>query len=222
MIIRRKLDSDYTVIPNAIIENKLLSPEARWTLIYLLSKPRDWVVRVSDIRNAGGYGRDKAYTLVNDLVEAGYIEKVQQRQGDGVFGEIEYVVSDKPHTEIQEPLPDLPDTANTELSKYGAILSTDSLLAKASKTQSVRDDKVLLWDKVKALSAEFEIPEQKLRPIIGRWLKKVGDDPAALCIILDEAADQKPIDYVGFVSGIIASKQKKEDKSKAWLEMWND
>ena len=44
-IIRRKHDSQFTVVPNRIFEDDRLSIEAKGVLGYLLSRPHDWSVR---------------------------------------------------------------------------------------------------------------------------------------------------------------------------------
>jgi hypothetical protein len=48
-------------------------------LVYLLAKPNDWQVKIEDLRLAGGIGRDKVYRILNELREAGYIERVVRR-----------------------------------------------------------------------------------------------------------------------------------------------
>lgn len=50
-----------------------LSFEARGVLLYLLSKPGDWVVTVEDIMKEGGIGNGKAKRLLADLRKHGYI-----------------------------------------------------------------------------------------------------------------------------------------------------
>lgn len=229
MIIKKKHDNNFTTIPNAIIEDKTLSPEARWTLIYLLSKPKDWVVRVTDIRNFSGFGRDKSYQMLRELCEAGYIEKVQQRQEDGSFGEIEYLVKDSPHTEIQEPFPDLQNPVNTEPSKDLVIPNTEYLLAKANRTQSVNEQKDFsearnrLWKMIPNISSETGVPERRLRPIVGKWLKTLDDEAALLCKIIDEAADHDPADFISFVTATVNAKSKKgAGAAKSWLELWKE
>ena len=220
MIIKRKYDSNFTAIPNAIIDNRELSAEARWVLIYLLSKPKDWVVRVTDIRAAGNLGRDKAYSLMKELVEARYVEKVQGRNEDGSYGDAEYLVVDQPFTE--KPYPAEPNPVNQELSKDLDILSTDNTkpLAKANEPDGPLDARDLLWSKIKIISSATGIPQSKLRPIVGRWLKTLDDNASLLCQIIDDALEFRPADFVGFVGGSIKDRGSREKKKESWLELW--
>lgn len=221
MIIKRKYDSNFTAIPNSIIENRELSAEARWVLIYLLSKPKDWVVRVADIRAAGNYGRDKVYSLLKELVEARYVEKVQDRNEDGSFGDAEYLVSDEPITGL--PFPEKPNPANQELSKDLLVASTDStnsVLAKASTAPAEPDARDILWSKIPLISSATGIPQTKLRPIVGRWLKTLNDNASMLCQIVDDALEFRPADFIGFVGGSVKERGAREKKKESWLESW--
>ena len=220
MIIKRKYESNFTAIPNAIIDNRELSAEARWVLIYLLSKPKDWVVRVTDIRAAGNLGRDKVYSLMKELVEARYVEKIQGRKEDGSYGDAEYLVVDQPLPE--KPYPAEPNPVNQELSKDLDILSTDNTkpLAKANEPDGPLDARDLLWSKIKTISSATGIPQSKLRPIVGRWLKTLDDNASLLCQIIDDALEFRPADFVGFVGGSIKDRGSKEKKKESWLELW--
>jgi len=98
-IIRAARKSQFYTLPTATIDDDRLSWEARGLLIYLLSKPDHWMVQVKDLinrtRNAIGKssGRDKVYTILNELRAAGYIIRSFQRCG-GNFTGIEYEVAE--------------------------------------------------------------------------------------------------------------------------------
>lgn len=70
-------------------------------LVYLLSKPDHWEVRVEDLlartRNCLGKrsGRDKVYGILNELQMAGYVVRQYDRQG-GTFKGVTYEVSETP------------------------------------------------------------------------------------------------------------------------------
>lgn len=208
MIIRRHLTASYTAIPNEAVTNTKLSIEARWLLIYLLTKPNNWVVRVGDIRNSGGIGRDKAYALMKELCDAGYIEKRESRSEDGQFGNIEYLVYD-------EPFPDLPDAVNTELSNNGSLQSTDTLDTSVSK-----DARDRLWQEIPRISEVTGIPEKRLRPIIGKWLKILGDNAEVLNKVISEAVEHRPADFVSWVTATVNGYAKKGSQSQNWLDLW--
>lgn len=119
MIIRRKLSANYTVIPNAIFQDKRLAPDALGVLCYLLSHRDDWKVRQTQLADHFNVGKDKMQGIVRRLIEAGYIVRVQNRAEETkTFGEYEYHVYDTPQgtgdpANTNEPLPENPATART-------------------------------------------------------------------------------------------------------------
>ena len=57
-VITRSRTASFAIIPNAVAEDKRLSFEARGVLCYLLAKPNNWQVQISDIKKQGNFGRD--------------------------------------------------------------------------------------------------------------------------------------------------------------------
>ncbi len=105
------LESEFSIIPNKTV-NDSLSWAAKGLLAYLCSKPDDWTVSVQQLCNhskesSKPTGRDGTYTIINELIEKGYMKRVQSRAG-GKFKNTEYVVSATPLTD--EPFTDSTDT----------------------------------------------------------------------------------------------------------------
>lgn len=73
-IIRTPKERNYFSVARATAQDSTLSFEARGVLLYLLSKPDDWIVQPADLMREGGIGRDKAKSLLKELREAGYIQ----------------------------------------------------------------------------------------------------------------------------------------------------
>lgn len=130
MIIRRKHNSAFTIVPNAIATDTRLSIEARWMLIYLLSKPDNWIVRAGDIQRAGSIGRDKAYKLVRECIAAGYIRREHQATGGVNYEVRDEAIRPLPeNTEAGgEPLPEKPDTEKPLPENTDAYKELTSLL----------------------------------------------------------------------------------------------
>jgi len=75
-----------------------------------LSKPDNWTVVLRDIINKGNCGRDKARRMVAELVELGYAQKEQARDG-GRFSALSLVIYDEPFAiEVTESVASLPQT----------------------------------------------------------------------------------------------------------------
>ncbi|MCV9910209.1 helix-turn-helix domain-containing protein [Brucella sp. HL-2] len=92
-IVTRRRTVEFTTVPNEIANDSAISFEARGLLIYLLAKPDQWAVNIRDIQLQGNIGRDKAYKLLRELKERGYILAEDTRTG-GRFNSINYIVFD--------------------------------------------------------------------------------------------------------------------------------
>ena len=72
MIIRRKVNRNFTVVPNEPLNDGRLTFEALGLLVYLLSRPDHWQVQLEHLRQRGGLGREKGQALMRELIECGY------------------------------------------------------------------------------------------------------------------------------------------------------
>lgn len=110
-------ESNFYLLNKAISEDKRLSWAARGLLVFLLGKPDHWQVSVSHLRNetkacSKPTGRDGVYGLLDELIKAGYIARVQGRAVGGKMGETNYYVSESPLP--SSPLPSSPDTSSPD------------------------------------------------------------------------------------------------------------
>lgn len=116
----KNADHPFTQIRRAVFEDKRLSWEARGLLAYLLVKPDDWQINISNLINEGSSGRDKTYRILGELIGHGYIDRTEERN-DGKIAGYQYTLyedpADNPHFSTNrdqssfEPLPENPDTA---------------------------------------------------------------------------------------------------------------
>ena len=130
MIFRRTLHNKFTAISNSVCVDDSISTDARWCLWYLLTKPVDWEVRVNDIRRISGWGKGKAYNVVNELITAKYLVISQGRQNGGQFDSVSYDVYDEPFTGSPLPEkrePDKRDTVNREHTKDLEVPRTEEI-----------------------------------------------------------------------------------------------
>jgi len=112
------LQENFTIVPNAVINDKL-SWAARGMLLYLCSKPDSWEVCITDLVNqttgcSKRSGRDAVRKIMDELVECGYMRKTQKRSS-GKFERNDYEVSFEPFTE--NPYTANPTQESTELNK---------------------------------------------------------------------------------------------------------
>lgn len=130
MIFKKRLQSKFTAISNEICTNTSISTDARWCLWYLLTKPEDWEVRINDIRQISGWGRDKVKSAINELVSAHYVVKRQERGDRGQFDVNVYDVYEFPVTDsslTENPLTVEPMTENKSLNKDLKTQKTDKI-----------------------------------------------------------------------------------------------
>jgi hypothetical protein len=96
-VVRRRHNSNFTVVPNRVTDDKRLSLEAKGLQCWLLARPDDWAFKLALIGPLLGIGRDKTERLFRELIEAGYVDRIQERT-DGKWGPVEYCVFDEPQS----------------------------------------------------------------------------------------------------------------------------
>jgi hypothetical protein len=97
MIIRRRHNGNFTIVPNKIFTEDRLSLAAKGLLGYLLSRPNGWHVHLEFVAKTLRIGRKKAQRLFNELIDARYITRQDQPRLAGQrFGRVDYVVYDVP------------------------------------------------------------------------------------------------------------------------------
>ncbi|OGF63613.1 MAG: hypothetical protein A2Y62_18835 [Candidatus Fischerbacteria bacterium RBG_13_37_8] len=96
MIIRiskKNRKKPYTMIDNRILNDIRLSLRSRGMLCYLLSKPDDWTVLVTQLIKEFSEGKHVVRKTLNELIECGYIKKIELRN-NGYFAGYDYIVSE--------------------------------------------------------------------------------------------------------------------------------
>lgn len=122
-------ENPYVMIRRAVPQDERLSWEARGIIAYLLSKPENWIIQANDLRQ--NCGRDKVYSILKELTENGYLERVQYiDEKSGQFDSFEYHLH-------ETPLTPLPDTANPH-----HIYNRDSIQNKDSSEPTVQGETV--------------------------------------------------------------------------------
>ena len=90
--------ANFTILRNATIEDARLSWEARGLLIYLLSKPDNWVVSTKHlIKESPTAKKEKVLKILTELESFGYLKTVQGRDAEtGSFEQVTRIVYDTP------------------------------------------------------------------------------------------------------------------------------
>lgn len=119
-------EKPFVQVDKTPINDDRLSWKAKGILIYLISKPNDWKVRVQDLVKHAKDGKAAVYSGLEELAECGYIIRQQIRDEDGTFSEMEYLVfetpqlTDSPYTENQnaDKTPDKSDFSPHTENRY--------------------------------------------------------------------------------------------------------
>jgi len=130
-IIKSSLKDNYSIVPNNLINDEGIDADCLAVLLYLLSKPTNWMVKPSNIQNRFKYGKDKTYRVINKLIKRSYIKREEQREV-GQYASFTYYVYDSPFPCLSETAE--PDTANKDTTKNLKILSKESTNGEQPKT----------------------------------------------------------------------------------------
>jgi hypothetical protein len=204
MIIRRKVNSHFTIVPNEPIADERLSFESLGLLTYLLSRPNDWTINLEQLRDRGGIGREKMQQLVRQLIKLGYAIRRQDRHPETQqFGPWEYVIYDHPQgmrePETENPSVELEGEAtdgkagdgkpvliiNTDLTKSpygeasaspkGEVLKNGDCMSPLPKPPSLSSQ---IWSEALSLLSQCLLSEPQRRKVIGKWQKRTPTELA--------------------------------------------
>src|SRR4051812_17771995 len=125
-ILKNRLIKKFSTIPNAIIIDKRISDRALRIYLYLISKPDGWQVYNADImKNLDIKTAQTIADAWSSLIEAGWIDRVQQIAENGKFnGGYDYSLNDSPQNNEVIEKPNTGKTVirknrNTETPEYG-------------------------------------------------------------------------------------------------------
>lgn len=95
-IFKAVVHSEYAQIPNATLQDKTLTYEARGLLAMLLSMPPHWEVNKTWVISQSPAGKDKVNSIFAELTEAGYIRKSETQRSHGRFTSDDYFIFPSP------------------------------------------------------------------------------------------------------------------------------
>lgn len=161
MAIRRaKQTADFTVLPNALINDKRVKWRDLGLLVYLVSKPANWSVSVSQLVKERDAGRDAIRKSLSRLIDAGYVKAEDVRDEHGQYHGIDYIVFDSPQTANSQPEPNLPCPPNPSPERATPTKDRDIQRTDLNKTlgTSVETDDTQ-GDQGKRKNSRYEYPD---------------------------------------------------------------
>lgn len=94
-------NENYTTVSNKALRSTELSWKAKGLLVYLLSLPDGWNVKLTDLEKRSTDGRDSTNGAIKELMDARYISRVPIEE-KGKFLGYDYTVSEEPNQPASE------------------------------------------------------------------------------------------------------------------------
>ncbi len=95
-IIRRRVKDNFTHLPNDVIKDPRLSFKGLGLLTYILHLPDDFRLNLKFLAGQKKDGRDSTRAGLQELVLAGYLTIIQERDDSGLFSGSIWEVTDQP------------------------------------------------------------------------------------------------------------------------------
>lgn len=162
-IFRVKKTNDYTVMSNYHLRDKNLTLKAKGLLSWMLSNTDDWDYSVAGIVANVKESKDAVNSALTELEDRGYLHREQKREG-GKFGDIEYVIYEKPFTE--NPLSVNPTTENPQQRNTNI---TNTKNKEIPKKENIPFSKIVSYLNDKAGTSFRSSSKDTQKHIIARW-----------------------------------------------------
>jgi hypothetical protein len=150
-VIRVAKTDCFAQIPNATLQDKSISLEAKGLLCFMLSKPTNWTWHKSQVMTETGCGRDRFNRLWKELVNAGYLHK-ERREGQNL-NHFNYILYDLATADFQgtgfqayevqgegSDTPTKTDVKKTDVKNTDLII--ESSLSLVSQMQEIRESTI--------------------------------------------------------------------------------
>lgn len=161
-----KPSSNFTTIPNHIINDKRLSFKAKGLFLYLISKPDGWSFSADRIKFDSKDGEDSILSGLSELENFGLLSRKKLRLG-GIFKGYDYFLSfdftpspEKPVT--VPPSPEKPSTGKPSTEK--PVHNKDSLSKKEIlEEEEKKNDEILDSEIISSFPSDYPLIEEYIR-----------------------------------------------------------
>jgi len=200
----KKYNDPYVQIDKRVIEDARLSWKAKGMLVYLLSKPDDWQVRVKDLVKKAKDGREAALSGLTELIDTGYATREQSHTEGGKWAETVYTIAEEPQTGFPvtvKPVTDNPLHSNKDSRDIDSSNNTTSARKKTRASakpippavkvfqQNAHRYPAKSWyEKVDAAIGADSVALQKWGAIVLEWVGK-GWNPVNVAGMLEVYRD---------------------------------
>jgi biotin operon repressor len=170
-------DDHFTQIPNDWLRDKKISLGAKGLIAQLLSHSPGWRISQESLARDNGVGRDAIRTLINELLEAGYLMRSEDRERNekGYLGGYTYTTQDPTQDNPTQDNPLLKKTITKNINiKNNERIYSDSLENSFDEFWSYYPKKV---DKGAALRAFRRAAKKNEVALVIEGAKRYAEDP---------------------------------------------
>lgn len=125
VILRHRVERDYTVLTNKVLRDARLSWGARGLLAYLLHLPGNFRLSLSYLQKQSPDGRDATRSRIKELQTLGYVAIHRERNTTGCYTHAIWTVTDTPSPHSENPTVENPNTENPPSDNPPLINTTD-------------------------------------------------------------------------------------------------
>ena len=195
-VFRVEKNENYTVMSNFHLRDKALSLKAKGLLSQMLSLPEEWDFTLSGLAKINRESKDAIRTAVQELEQAGYIDRRQTQDASGKFAGNEYIIHEEPVTrkpgispdqetpgeDSAAPLLDFPTTEKPSTEKPSSENPTQlnkDILSKDIKKKKEKENRQ-------------QLPEEALRALVRDSIQRIAapawsrDDKNRLFVLVVE------------------------------------
>lgn len=137
VIIRRRVHRDFTTLPNDLIRDKRISWKALGLLVFVLSLPDNFCLRLSHLAKQKKTGRDATRAGLKELELAGYLTIRRERGERGKFSRVVWEVTMSPSATKIDPCPPRSENPNTVNPNVGKPISGKPTLTSTCSKQEL-------------------------------------------------------------------------------------
>lgn len=157
--VRNNIRKDFTVTPNALINDDDLTPQARFLFVYMASKPDDWKFVQEPMAKNLGWSLPTLRKYLEELIASGWMSRERQRI-DGKFDTFDYTLNPSPsaknlHLDQVQKIPTWQNTNMVNFSTTNKDIEQKKTITNNSiSIESATELKELDWTQVAQTMAE--------------------------------------------------------------------
>jgi hypothetical protein len=113
----------YTKVANQVLEDATLSLKAKGLFAYLVKLPKDWKIRIGEIAKHHKDGYDSVQSALNELRQAGYLERLGRSRDKGKVGDWDYRINTGLAPDREKPDKENPDQVEPDRENPVQVIS---------------------------------------------------------------------------------------------------